>query len=241
MWHFIYEKSFGHPWNFTGEPFAQEVTSERWQGKVIHEKDEAKQAEIMNHAYSFALIRDPKERLISSWKSKVSCQPELYGTDVASRDFFVQRLLQTAGLGANADVPCLSLEDFLGAVAKVHSLGRERFLDRHFLPQTSGCFFKYPPEKWTKVATASDVEAFAELAEELGAPPAEAPPREHASTSSVSVSLKALELLDNITAAEYEVLGAYLPEQRVTTAGVYLQERGPDSEDSSIWRLVLPN
>mmetsp|Transcript_67624 Transcript_67624/g.147297 ORF Transcript_67624/g.147297 Transcript_67624/m.147297 type:complete len:312 (+) Transcript_67624:39-974(+) len=231
MWHFIYEKKFGHPWEYKGEPYAQEVTSERWEGKVIHEKDEVEQASIMDKAFSFALIRDPKERLISSWKSKVSCAGDVYGTDVLTRDFFTQRLLETAGNGPSSKVHCLSLEDFLAALQKVHQAQKERFLDRHFLPQTSGCFFKFPPEKWSMVATASDGEAFYTLAEKLGAQGAPAP-YEHASTARVNVSERALALLDNVTAAEYEMLGQYLPEQHIIQPGVYLQSSANPSLSS---------
>mmetsp|Transcript_68754 Transcript_68754/g.149638 ORF Transcript_68754/g.149638 Transcript_68754/m.149638 type:complete len:311 (+) Transcript_68754:104-1036(+) len=239
MWNFIYEKEFGQVWPYKGDPYVQDVTSERWNGKVIHERDEEAQAEIMNKSFSFALIRDPKERLISSWKSKVACQGELYGTDVLTREFFTQRLLQTAGQGPSAKVPCLSLQQFLEALQKVFNLERERFLDRHFLPQSYGCFFKYPPEQWSVVATVRNNTAFDQLAGRFGARGGGLP-YEHASTARVEVTPEALRLLDNITAAEYEMLGDYLPQQPIAQAGVYLEESMNDA-DASTWRLLLPD
>eukprot|EP00448_Togula_jolla_P005481 CAMPEP_0170593374 /NCGR_PEP_ID=MMETSP0224-20130122/13413_1 /TAXON_ID=285029 /ORGANISM="Togula jolla, Strain CCCM 725" /LENGTH=277 /DNA_ID=CAMNT_0010917321 /DNA_START=208 /DNA_END=1041 /DNA_ORIENTATION=+ len=223
MWHYIYEKKFGHPWNYTGEPYAQDVTSERWEGKVIHEKDMDNQSEIMKNAgFKFALVRDPKERLISSWKSKVACNGDLYGTDVGTREFFTQRLLETAGNGRSSKVPCLSLEDFLETLQKVHSNQKERFLDRHFLPQTEGCFSRFSPGNWSMIATISDPQAFSKLGEALGSYGNPAP-YEHASTSQVQVTERSLELLNNITAKEYELLGDHLQPQKIVSAGVYMQ------------------
>mmetsp|Transcript_10287 Transcript_10287/g.23148 ORF Transcript_10287/g.23148 Transcript_10287/m.23148 type:complete len:303 (+) Transcript_10287:68-976(+) len=223
MWHFIYEKKFGHRWNYSGTPYVQDVTSSRWEGKVLHERYEKKQEEIMNKSFSFALIRDPKERLISAWKSKIACMGSRYGTDMGTRDYFTQQLLQAAGHSNYADQHCLSLEDFLKALQHAYALKNENFLDRHFLPQTAGCFSKFPPERWSMVAPITDSIAFSVLGERLGSTGAVAAPREHASRSKVEVSPRAMALLDDVTAPEYAILRNHLPMPRMTRQGIYLR------------------
>jgi len=231
MWSFIYERKFGQPWSYMDEPFVQEVTSERWHGKVLHETDEVVQHQIMAQVnLSFALVRDPKERLLSSWKSKLACEGELFGTDVPTRAYFTQRLLETAGWHS-PEVTCLSLGDFLEALKRVHELNRQQYLDRHFLPQSDGCFSRFPPEKWSMVTTVSNTEAFDVLAEKLGSSGGEVP-YTHASTSKVAVSEEALALLDEVTASEYELLRDYLPYPKIRSAGVYVR-----TGTSSSWFL----
>jgi len=235
MWSLIYELTFRHPWNFSGMPYIQDVTSDRWEGKVIHESDETRQKTIMDRTFSFALIRDPKERLVSSWKSKVACRGDVFGTDTRDRNFLTQRLLQLAGTLHDDELQCLSLDDFLQALLKVHEQHLEMYLDRHFLPQSLGCFSKFSPEQWSMVASITDAEAFRALAERLGNH-WESPQAVHASTSSVQVSPRALEILDTITRAEYDTLQGHLrPWSRITQAGLYLLQEGP----AEVWSLSV--
>merc|ERR1740115_54996 len=55
------------------------------------------QRELMDSAYSFALVRDPKERLISAWKSKIACGGE-YHTDFDTRQWMVSELRLLANM-----------------------------------------------------------------------------------------------------------------------------------------------
>merc|ERR1719235_1030761 len=76
---YFYQLEMGKPWEYGDtRPYAQDTGSARWQERIVHINDTAKQEQIMKTAYSFALIRDPKERIISAWKSKIACD-ESYG------------------------------------------------------------------------------------------------------------------------------------------------------------------
>mmetsp|Transcript_52932 Transcript_52932/g.114479 ORF Transcript_52932/g.114479 Transcript_52932/m.114479 type:complete len:323 (-) Transcript_52932:240-1208(-) len=236
MWGFIYSKVFGHNWTYPGTPVVQDVESERWENKVINVQDRREQRKVFGKASTFALIRDPKDRLISSWKSKVACDGRL-GTDVGSREFFTQRLLELAGGGHYdeeairniAHVSCLSLEDFLVAIHKVHQNGHEKFLDRHFLPQNYGCFGSFKPELWDHVVTISDNSTFSILGAQLNSS-GSTPVRSHASQAKVYLTPRALGLLDEITIDEYKTLAPYLPGSRIAQPGYYFVQRAESEE-----------
>ena len=73
-----YKTLFGKEWPYQGRPWVQEVYSDRWEGKVTTiSVDEMKKKNVT----SIALLRDPKERLISAWKSKVACDEDAWNTD----------------------------------------------------------------------------------------------------------------------------------------------------------------
>mmetsp|Transcript_34828 Transcript_34828/g.75964 ORF Transcript_34828/g.75964 Transcript_34828/m.75964 type:complete len:308 (-) Transcript_34828:119-1042(-) len=223
MWNFIYAGQFGHPWSYTGSPYVQDVLSERWEGKVEHLKNMTEQIAAMEEGFSFALIRDPKERLISAWKSKIACDTR-FGTDTRERTFLTQRLLQTAEKEHAPEQNCMDLETFLDALQSAHQLGKQGFLDRHFLPQNEGCFSRFKPSRWSMVAAVDHSGAFAELGNRLGNP-AELP-NKHASTSHVTISERAAELLTNVTAKEYEVLADFLPQASHVAVGASVLRRG---------------
>merc|ERR1719379_1867238 len=92
MMEYIYDQIFPSTWVDTwkgkGPPYVQDVLSERWKmnGNQVFRQvlDETKQDRIMKKAFSFALIRDPKERLVSAWKSKLACE-DWYGVDTYDR------------------------------------------------------------------------------------------------------------------------------------------------------------
>jgi len=78
--------------------------------------------EVVATLPSMAVIRDPKERIISSWKSKITCYDVEYHTDVGDRKKFVNELLNLAGLptafasglpDSDPESLCLSLTEFL--------------------------------------------------------------------------------------------------------------------------------
>jgi len=226
MYEYVFKSTKGKEFTWKDKPFVQDVTSERWEGSFEHVVDEQKQDKIMKDAFSFALIRDPKERLVSSWKSKVACDDAM-GHDDTSH--FVKILYILMEWEPDPNVTCFSLEDFAGALHKIHVLGNEKYLDRHFLPQSMGCFWRFQPDQWSEVKYIGDEGSFTKLAEALHSADAE-PPHSHASTATVTITPKIANMLNDITAEEYRVLGAYLTrESQVKEGAVMLQI--PDLSD----------
>lgn len=224
LYEYAYELAFGKSWASTYNdtmPWAQDVLSERWENKIIIVNDTTEQDRIMETAYSFAVIRDPKERLISAWKSKLACDAS-YGVDVEDRSYFVHDengISWPRGFvfgfqkiyGAEENISCLDFRMFLNGLVDIHLLGRSKFLDRHFLPQDEGCFSRHPASMWSRVTTISSQEAFDELAEQMGAQPL---PMfwTHKSEKKISLADNVLDEMDFFTAKEYAMLGPYLPE-----------------------------
>merc|ERR1712183_28610 len=136
--------------------------------------DQKNQDVIMNKAFSFALIRDPKERIVSSWKSRIAC--ENWAVDLYDRSHYDGHQHQYKGFvshiqrlrGADENITCMPLDMFVEALLDIKKLGRSANLDRHFLAQDLGCFYRFPPERWSKVTTITAPDAFVELAGRLG-------------------------------------------------------------------------
>jgi len=227
MYHYIYKSEFEHIWPYNGQPWIQTLKSPRWAGKWTVEHDQKQQKKIMEHATSFALIRDPKERLVSSWKSKVTCN-ENYGVDIPDRNHFVPELLRLRGANDNIanNIDCLNLLDFCEALRAVQVQGKSRYLNQHFLPQNLGCFKSFPPNTWTAVGPITDSRTFTVLAANLrkGSTSTKAANKStkkvnHMSTKGVMISEKVAELLDLVTVDEYEMLGRYLTGKSRVQAG----------------------
>ena len=143
--------------NYTGPPWIHNLANQKlW--KNIQAKrlvdDWPEYDEFKKHG-SFALIRDPRERIVSAWKSKVSCVEK----EVPGHKRLVPHLLELAGpidnVTARTDLgfPCMGLLDYLSVLSQIHTQGNEGLLDEHFRPQHLGCFKDIPPSMWSVVAT----------------------------------------------------------------------------------------
>lgn len=225
MYEYIYDKTIGHPWTYKWEPYIQDVGSNRWENLWQHVTDPNYQTEIMESAYSFALIRDPKERLISSWKSKLSCGDD-FGVDYDSKTY-VRNLRALQGLPRNDSMTCMSLDEFAEALLSIHHQGKLWRIDRHFLPQNYGCFDRFGPQHWTKLAAIEEPRSFSPLAKQLGTTDEEAP-HEHGSTSKVFVSMRTAQILDVVTKQEYDMIGDYLPRESQVHSDIYASELRPN-------------
>jgi len=219
MYLMLYKAVLGKEWNFKGRPYPQNILSDRWEKHFVKKNNVTMQEDIMKSSFSFALIRDPKERLISAWKSKISCETEVWGTDTADRARLVPFLLRMADMESNADfnnMTCFDFPDFMKVLHVIHVKGRARYLDNHFLPQDLGCFDRFPPERWSKIATISDVGAFLELGESLGNV-TEVPAHDHISGNETDfiVSPEAGVLLEKVTKQEYVMLSPFLPKTSI--------------------------
>lgn len=213
-----FHKNFSETFSNTA-PLVHEVSSPRWHSKFWMISDEAKKAEVMKDAFSFAVIRDPRERLISAWKAKIACgcgeEPCDAETEKA-RPKMVEALLDLSESDKSAsenDGQCMNFEQFLHAVSKIHKAGKANRLDSHFLPMGMGCFAEYPPSNWSKIVTLKRPGALNTLAKQLGATHAIAP-LSHVSKRKVLLSAEAVALMDEITEPDYELLGEYLAKEK---------------------------
>jgi len=237
MLEYTYDQIFPATWRDTwkghGPPYAQDVWSERWEGNFVKIDDQEAQEKIMDKAFSFALIRDPKERLISAWKSKLACE-NWYGVDLFDRAHYDGFWHQYRGFvaqiqrlrGQDENITCMPLEMFAEALVDIKKLGRFQYLDRHFLPQDLGCFYRFPPERWSKIATIRDPDAFNELAERFGSKNSSVYSM-HGSPAKVMVTEKASRLLDEATADEYKMLRPYLKDASSIKVGKWNLLRTP--------------
>ena len=172
---------------------------------------------------SFALIRDPKERIFSAWKSKVTCDIK---HEINGHMRLVPHLLELAGsrtnITARVDMgfPCLNLSDYLALLSQIHAHGKEGFLDGHFLPQHLGCFKDAPPSMWSVVTTISDPKALCSLksvflrstnTSNSKADNACQMRKSHAREFVLNLTREDEVILEKITSKEYVMLEQYLP------------------------------
>lgn len=213
LFDFLFSQAFDRWWNYTGQPFIQDVMSPRWENQFTQiTPAQAKRIIARPGTFSFALSRDPRSRIISGWKSKAACDGANWGTDVGDRAQFVPKLLALAGL-PTAD--CLEFEAFVEALAEVHRKGLAKELNSHFRPQQYDCFRELEPTLWSRVAPISDVTAPRELAVQFGTASKRSQlksrvtfPHTHSSPDSGPVNMtdRARTLLEEVTKEEYSIL-----------------------------------
>jgi len=219
LWTWLFENEFRHSFHSdihrTDRSISvQDVEKDPWHGKVDVVEDKASQDEIMQKAFTFALVRDPKERLVSSWKSKVACgDRDDYGTDVGGRETLVRNLKELWGrddeqLGRKKHKDCLKLKDFVRIILDIYHDGQAHNLNGHFMPQDKACFAHQPPTKWSQVSDIAGSSPFAPLARQLAF--SETAEHSHSSINAVLISKDVDEMLNEITAPEYAILSPYL-------------------------------
>ena len=204
--------------NYTGPPWIHDL----WYKKLWTNIEAKRRTDWSNFKDqdSFALIRDPKERIVSAWKSKVSCDTD---KEIPGHRMFVPRLLKLAGRSSNITArtdkgfPCLDLSDYLAVLSQIHAQGREGSLNEHFLPQHLGCFKDMPPSMWTFVTTISGPNALCSLKSVVlkSANMSNTDDdcqmiKTHNYTRNVDLSRADEVILDRITIKEYEMLRKYL-------------------------------
>ena len=233
FWHGVYRLMFDRGWEYHGQPFIS-AASPRWEGRRVQATIEQEQAFFPSpeephgsepDPYTFALIREPKARLISAWKTKFACDENQTGVDGAGSRKHVPQLYKLAGVAAPPGAQCLSVQRFLELLLMVHRAGRAGRLHGHVLPQTSSCFSRYPPERWSRVAVMTDQEALDELAGHLApgsnwsailhfhdSPSASRlPPDVVALQPPLWGGVHVAELLEQLTVEERSLLGPHLP------------------------------
>lgn len=99
--------------------------------------------------FTLLIIRDPIERLISSFKSKIACNSTYFKTDYYDRHALVPQLLNLRGkkdqlytdvMQMKYEERCLSFNQFLVVLKDIHSMpSKKSRLNQHFLPQDLEC------------------------------------------------------------------------------------------------------
>ncbi|PXF45114.1 hypothetical protein BWQ96_05153 [Gracilariopsis chorda] len=146
LWTWLHPAIVGHrsqnPCNTT---YIQHFAHPCWQGKPIHPSNLSRHQKysLLKSAsvLRVAITRDPFQRLLSAWKSKVACDSHDFGTDVQDRVKFVPRLLRQAGMNRTQD-QCLSLAGFAQVLDRLRIKAEQnrfdlRTLNIHFRPQLS--------------------------------------------------------------------------------------------------------
>jgi len=213
----LYEIIFGKTWPYTGKPWIQDLNSKRWKG--LSKKDWKID---FGKTPSFAVIRDPKERIMSAFRSKVGCQGSV---DISDRSRMVPKLLRLAGLPTKfASNPldgssglCLNETVYLQALFMIHMQALQGKLNVHFLPQHLHCFRHAPPSKWTVVTTVESPKARCDLelvvlGKSAGKNCSLIKLHGTSKKARTSEALSAIDeaRLDAITRKEYQFFGSYL-------------------------------
>ena len=131
--------------------------------------------------FKLAIIRDPVERLLSAYRSKVSCPDKEY-----RRDEFIEGTSYVQGILRLANMPmkyntnisnftshnsethyCFSLHSYIYALGMVHALGKTHSLNKHFKPQDEWCFFHETPQHWNTITQINETEKFSVFLQHL--------------------------------------------------------------------------
>jgi len=114
--------------NYTGPPWIHNMSNKKiWTNIQAKRKTDWSSFEKQD---SFALIRDPKERILSAFKSKVRCDTH---ADIDGHRRLVPFLLNLAGSNITARVdssggfPCLDFSDYLAVLSQIHTQGKKAF------------------------------------------------------------------------------------------------------------------
>lgn len=168
LYRYIFQQLFDKAWPYTQEPYIQEP-SVRW-GRQLQGINAEYALTLLNSSrhkpFSLALMRDPRERLISAWKSKVACDADCFGTDLMDRKELVPQLMHLAEMER---AECLSFPNFIATLRIIHDKNKAWELNRHFIPQHLDCFRDIPINRWSLATDVSDPAAAKELGVHLGA------------------------------------------------------------------------
>mmetsp|Transcript_17384 Transcript_17384/g.28560 ORF Transcript_17384/g.28560 Transcript_17384/m.28560 type:complete len:368 (-) Transcript_17384:102-1205(-) len=204
--------------NYTGPPWIHKLSNKKlWTN--IHAEKKTDWSNFKNQD-SFALIRDPKERIVSAWKSKVTCDGN---QEISEHKHIVPKLLELAGSSnitaqTGKGWPCLDLSDYLAVLSHIHAQGQEGSLEEHFLPQHLGCFKNAPPSLWTVVTTVSDPTARCSLKSVVTKSANMSNTHDDCQMvkghgrkiESINITREDEVMLETITRKEYGLLGQYL-------------------------------
>lgn len=145
LWHWLYPGVTGaKAWDSSKcRSHVHDMGSSCWAGHAsyLHRLALPEQKAILSSpaVLRVAIQRDPFDRLVSSYKSKFTCDADAYGTDVGDRANLVPTLRRRCGLGPE---PCLNITGFAHTLdacrrgeGRLSSLPSLDVLDVHIRPQ----------------------------------------------------------------------------------------------------------
>lgn len=146
-WHWIYPGVTGHKRydKKVCKTYIHDIDGPCWRDEAsfVYKLPPAEQWKIFTSPQTLrvAIQRDPYSRLISSFKSKFTCEDERFGTDVHNRLFMVPALRRQAGWGTGRS--CMNISEFAEALEAtrkgVHAgksrISSLRLMDVHIRPQ----------------------------------------------------------------------------------------------------------
>jgi hypothetical protein len=221
----LYNLTHGEEWAFQGPTWVQNMgNTDRWTKVNAVKQTKWTDFHHNNAAKSIALIRDPKSRILSSWKSKAMCHKD---ADKNDQRKYIPQLLKLAGLpndlareyiaSDNKIAPCLGLSEFLQTILQVHSQGKDGLLNEHFRPQHLYCFLHAPPSHWDIITMIDAPDLTCQLKTVLGMQRDECLTvvlRRHHGTGDIlqyaNLTARDNVMLDAITRKEYDLLSPYL-------------------------------
>lgn len=155
LFHWLFQLTVGQgTWPTHCLTYVQDIRSPCWQGlaMAVHNLSMEEQETVLysdKKILRIAVQRQPFKRLISSFKSKFTCEHEKYRTDLRNRAAMVPILRRRAEL-PESDTLCMNITEFAAALDNCrrraisfrnHTRGFEflRLLDVHIRPQVY-CF-----------------------------------------------------------------------------------------------------
>jgi hypothetical protein len=216
---YVYKETFGKQWK-----------DERCDGFDVHNVDancwnkmfesaEWYGPEVFADSRSLAVIRDPKERLVSSWKSKYACSGEKYGQDNREMNYRSRRVNLLREHSGTNHPGCMSLHEFAKALQAVKLNGNLTRLDQHIVPQSMWCFAIHKPEEFGEVLSLSDEGAYDKLAKHFRFKGKANNEHDHESADTVLIDPDTARVLDEVTEEDYKLLGKYLTRPSRAVAG----------------------
>ena len=132
--------------------------------------------------FTLLIIRDPIERLVSSFKSKVACNSTYFKTDVSDREVIVPGLLNLRGkkdqlrqdvMHMKSRDRCLSFGQYITVLSDIHAMPYKiSRLNGHILPQDMGCLHESRKDMniskvWKAVGSISNITIYQQFFEHL--------------------------------------------------------------------------
>jgi hypothetical protein len=174
--------------------------------------------------FSFALIRDPIQRLLSAWKDQFTCDSKWSPGYISKKN--LDRLMASLYLASIAGMSldrvkvrvvdgrlrsCMELDDFLEALTLLPPIAEVGLVNLHFTPQHETCFRNSEPKDWGVVAKIGDAGLNDTLSDAMGFGWKATVPHSRSSTGEVLVLTKKQQrMLEKLTEEDYDVLKGFL-------------------------------
>lgn len=147
-WHWLYPGVTGRKsWDSaTCKTYVHDMRSQCWDthASFVYMLDESEQRRVLFHSNStlrIAIQRNPYERIISSFKSKFTCEDERFSTDLHNRETMVPQLRRRCRMPSQKS-NCMNISEFAQTLDSCRrNVGKDgyipslRLLDVHIRPQ----------------------------------------------------------------------------------------------------------